>query len=73
MKEIVDLSGVIESGTYGDTILFRGWRGSFRRQKLRILLILIKKVFFSSMIHMSTLTGSYVEAGSHIVKGCKEH
>ncbi|NLJ40200.1 MAG: hypothetical protein GX352_01100 [Clostridiales bacterium] len=70
MKEIVDLSGPIVSGLWGYYSL-PGLEDIVPQTKIEHIAYIEKEGFFSSMLHMSTLTGSYVEGGSHILKDGK--
>ncbi len=71
MREIVDLSGVIVSDLWGYYSL-PGLEDIVPRVKVEHFAQIEDVGFFSSILHLNTLTGSYIEAGSHILKDGKK-
>ncbi|MBN2324460.1 MAG: cyclase family protein [Spirochaetes bacterium] len=66
MERIVDLSGPIENGMWGYGVL-PGMGGLVPSVEIDTFATIEAHGFFSSRISMSTVSGTYLEAGSHIL------
>ncbi len=66
MKKVIDLSGVIESSLWGYYSL-PGLENLIPPVKIETLATVAKNDFFASKIEMTTISGTYLEAGSHIL------
>ena len=67
MKNIIDLSGPIQNGLWGYHEL-PGLEGTIPHVAVETIATVKENGFFSSRIVLSTISASYVEAGSHIIE-----
>ena len=67
MRRFIDLSGVIEDGLWGYHEL-PGLENIVPRVAVETIATVKEHGFFSSRIVVSTISGTYLEAGSHILK-----
>jgi arylformamidase len=66
MKSIVDLSGTIKNGMWGYRVL-PGLETIIPEVEVETIATVEKNGFFSSKLTLSTVSGTYLEAGSHIL------
>ena len=66
MERIVDLSGPIENGMWGYHLL-PGLEDAVPPVEVEACASIEEHGFFSSRIQMSTVSGTYLEAGSHVL------
>ncbi len=67
MKRYVDLSGQVENGLWGYEVL-PGLERVIPSASVETIATIAENEFFASRISLSTITGTYLEAGSHILK-----
>lgn len=70
MKKVIDLSGPIQNGLWGYYEL-PGLEGTVPHVEVATFATVKKNGFFSSRVVLSTISASYVEAGSHIIENAK--
>ncbi len=70
MESIVDLSGQIENGMWGYNIL-PGLERIIPEVVVETIATVKQSDFFSSKLTLSTISGTYLEAGSHILEDGK--
>jgi kynurenine formamidase len=70
MKNIIDLSGPIQNGLWGYHEL-PGLEGTIPHVEVETIATVKENGFFSSRINLSTISASYVEAGSHIIENAQ--
>jgi len=70
MKNVIDLSGPIQNGLWGYHEL-PGLEGIVPHVEVEAIATVKENGFFSSRIVLSTISASYVEAGSHIIENAK--
>jgi kynurenine formamidase len=70
MQKIVDLSGVLENGLWGYHEL-PGLERIVPPVEVATIATVEKNDFFASKITVSTISGTYLEAGSHILRSGK--
>jgi kynurenine formamidase len=70
MKRYVDLSGQVENGLWGYEIL-PGLEKIIPPARVETIASVKENDFFASKISLSTITGTYLEAGSHILAEAK--
>lgn len=68
MKEIIDLTGKLENGLWGYDVL-PGLEKIIPPVKIDAIATVKKDGFFASSISFSSISGTYLEAGSHILEG----
>ncbi len=67
MRRFVDLSGKVENGMWGYDVL-PGSEKIIPPARIETIATIKENSFFASKITVSTITGTYVEAGSHILE-----
>jgi len=67
MKNIVDLSGMIENGLWGYDSL-PGLENIVPQTKVETIATIAKDEFFASKIEVASISGTYLEAGSHMLE-----
>lgn len=70
MKKIVDLSGMIENELWGYYSL-PGLENIIPPVKIETIATVKEQEFFASRIEMATISGTYLEAGSHMLEDGK--
>ncbi len=70
MRSVIDLSGVIENGLWGYHEL-PGLEEIVPRVRADTIATVKEQGFFASKLVLSSISASYVEAGSHIIDGAK--
>jgi kynurenine formamidase len=70
MKRYTDLSGLVENGLWAYDVL-PGLEAIIPPASIETIATVRKNEFFASRISVSTITGTYLEAGSHILEGAK--
>jgi arylformamidase len=70
MRRFVDLSGRVENGLWGYEVL-PGSEKIVPPARIETIATIKENSFFASKISLSTITGTYLEAGSHIIEGAK--
>jgi kynurenine formamidase len=70
MKRYVDLSGKVENGLWGYEVL-PGLEKIIPPARVETIATVRENGFFGSRISLSTITGTYLEAGSHILEKAK--
>ena len=70
MKRYTDLSGTLENGLWGYDVL-PGLENIIPPVSIKTLATVEKDEFFASQITFSTISGTYLEAGSHILEDGK--
>jgi kynurenine formamidase len=70
MKNVIDLSGPVQNGLWGYHEL-PGLEGIIPHVEVETIATVKENGFFSSRIVLSTISASYVEAGSHIIENAK--
>ena len=70
MRKIVDLSGMIETDMWGYYSL-PGLENLVPPVKVETIATISEHEFFASKIELTTVSGTYLEAGSHILEGAK--
>jgi kynurenine formamidase len=68
MKRFVDLSGKVENGLWGYDVL-PGMEKIIPPARVETIATVKENDFFASKISVSTVTGTYLEAGSHVLEG----
>jgi arylformamidase len=71
MGRVIDLSGAVENGLWGYFQL-PGLEGIIPEVEVKTIATVKKDDFFSSKITCSTISGTYLEAGSHIIENGKK-
>ncbi len=70
MKRYTDLSGTLENGLWGYDVL-PGLENIIPPVSIKTLATVEKDEFFASQVSFSTISGTYLEAGSHILENGK--
>jgi kynurenine formamidase len=70
MKNVIDLSGPMQNGLWGYHEL-PGLEGIVPHVEVETIATVKEDGFFSSRVVLSTISASYVEAGSHIIENAK--
>jgi kynurenine formamidase len=70
MKRYVDLSGTLENGLWTYQAL-PGLQDIIPEVEVRTIATVRENDFFASRLTLCTISGTYVEAGSHILEGAK--
>lgn len=70
MKRYVDLSGMVENGLWSYKVL-PGLESLIPPAAVETIATVKANDFFASRISLSTITGTYLEAGAHIIEGAK--
>lgn len=70
MAKIIDLSGMIENGLWGYYSL-PGLEDLVPPVKVETIATVKKDEFFASRIELTTISGTYLEAGSHMLEGTR--
>ena len=70
VKRYVDLSGKVENGLWGYEVL-PGLENIIPAASIQAIASVRENGFFASKVCLSTITGTYLEAGSHILEGAK--
>ena len=70
MREIVDLSGLIESGMWGYHQL-PGLEEIVPETSIEPFATIRENGFFSSKIIIATISGSYIESGTHMIENAR--
>ena len=70
MKRYIDLSGQVENGLWGYEVL-PGLEKIIPSARVETIATVEKNEFFASRISLSTITGTYLEAGSHILRDAR--
>ena len=68
MKRYVDLSGLVENGLWSYQAL-PGLESIIPEVSVETIATVKKDDFFASKITLSSITGTYVESGAHIIEG----
>jgi arylformamidase len=70
MKRYVDLSGMVENGLWSYKVL-PGLEAIIPPASIETIATVKQNDFFASRISLSTITGTYLESGAHIIEGAK--
>ena len=70
MKRYVDLSGMVENGLWSYKVL-PGLENIIPPTAIETIATVKANDFFASRISLSTITGTYLESGAHIIEGAK--
>jgi hypothetical protein len=70
MKRYVDLSGMVENGLWSYKVL-PGLENIIPPAAIETIATVKANDFFASRISLSTITGTYLESGAHIIEGAK--
>jgi kynurenine formamidase len=70
MKRYIDLSGLVENGLWSYREL-PGLQAIIPLASIDTIATVKENSFFSSKISLSTITGTYMESGAHIIEGAK--
>lgn len=70
MKPVIDLSGKLENGLWGYNEL-PGMENIVPKVEVKTIATVKENDFFASKIVLSTISGTYMEAGAHILEGGK--
>jgi arylformamidase len=70
MKRYADLSGMVENGLWSYQAL-PGLEKIIPAASIETIATVKKDDFFASKITLSTITGTYLESGAHIIEGAK--
>ena len=70
MKRYVDLSGMVENGLWSYKVL-PGLENIIPPAAVETIATVKGNDFFASRISLSTITGTYLESGAHIIEGAR--